>query len=123
MAQDLRLADGQETIIHQGDSTVVLNGGGDITVKIGTASVDIHADGRIEAHTANDVDAYTDGAVHVHHAANDRNQANAAADPSVGDRKPDGTVYAGVSPETGQAMYSTPGDARFTTLWGREKLT
>jgi hypothetical protein len=117
MAQDLRLADGQETIIHQGDSTVVLHGGGDITVKLGTASVDVHTDGRIEAHTANDVDAYTDRAVHVHHAANDRNQPNAAAEPRVGDRMPDGTIYAGISPDTHQPMYATEADAPLTMKW------
>src|SRR5207302_7723214 len=29
----------------------------------------------------------------------------------IGDRMPDGTVYAGVSPHTGRPMYTTPGDA------------
>ena len=33
------------------------------------------------------------------------------ADPKVGDRMPDGTVYAGDSPDTGKPMYTTPTDA------------
>src|SRR2546425_3898208 len=34
-----------------------------------------------------------------------------------GDRMPDGTVYAGISPETGKPMYTTPTDARLTMNW------
>jgi hypothetical protein len=31
--------------------------------------------------------------------------------PRIGDTMPDGTIYAGVSPDTGKAMYATPADA------------
>ena len=34
-----------------------------------------------------------------------------AKPPTLGDRMPDGTVYAGFSPTTGKAMYTTPADA------------
>jgi hypothetical protein len=34
--------------------------------------------------------------------------------PVIGQRMPDGTVYAGVSPDTGRSMYTTPGDAPLT---------
>jgi hypothetical protein len=34
--------------------------------------------------------------------------------PTVGEVMPDGTVYAGVSPETGQAMFTTAADAPAT---------
>jgi hypothetical protein len=37
--------------------------------------------------------------------------------PQPGDRMPDGTVYAGTSPETGKAMYTTPKDTALTMKW------
>jgi hypothetical protein len=37
--------------------------------------------------------------------------ACAAASPRIGDAMPDGTVYAGVSPDTGTALYVAPADA------------
>src|SRR5262245_46021586 len=36
---------------------------------------------------------------------------------SPGDRMPDGTIYAGVSPDIGRAMYTTPADAPLTMKW------
>ena len=38
-------------------------------------------------------------------------------DPEVGDRMPDGTVYAGISPDSGEPMYTTPADALRTMKW------
>jgi hypothetical protein len=35
----------------------------------------------------------------------------------IGDTMLDGTVYAGLSPETGKAMYATPNDAPLTMKW------
>jgi len=32
----------------------------------------------------------------------------------IGERMPDGTVFAGISPDTGEAMYTTPADAPLT---------
>ncbi|HYW44393.1 MAG TPA: hypothetical protein VE959_16140 [Bryobacteraceae bacterium] len=32
-------------------------------------------------------------------------------DPVLGEKMPDGTVFAGISPETNQPMYATPADA------------
>lgn len=37
--------------------------------------------------------------------------------PGIGQRMPDGTVYAGISPDTGRAMYTTPGDTGFHFEW------
>jgi len=34
-----------------------------------------------------------------------------AYQPKIGDKMPDGTVYAGISPETNKPMYATPADA------------
>jgi len=36
---------------------------------------------------------------------------------TIGERMPDGTIYAGVSPETGKAMYTTPEDAHGAWNW------
>lgn len=36
------------------------------------------------------------------------------AEPKVGDKMPDGTVFAGVSPDTNKPMYATPTDASLT---------
>jgi hypothetical protein len=40
-----------------------------------------------------------------------------------GNISPDGTVFAGVSPDTGRAMYTTPTDAHKNGLFGRGPLT
>lgn len=39
--------------------------------------------------------------------------------PRVGDRMPDGTICAGVSPDTGKPMYALPADAPLTMKWQR----
>jgi hypothetical protein len=54
--------------------------------------------------------------VHLHPAVNDDKPA-AKAGPKPGDRMADGTVYAGISPNTGKAMYTTPKDATLTMKW------
>jgi hypothetical protein len=38
-------------------------------------------------------------------------------DPEVGDKMPDGTIYAGLSPNTGKPMFTTPADASLTMKW------
>src|SRR5947208_2132008 len=89
---------------------------GDIAVKTNGVRVEIHTDGSVVAYARKDVDAYTDGAVHVPPAANDDGKPSKAplAKPQPGDRMPDGTIYAGMSPDTGKAMYTTPADASLT---------
>lgn len=37
--------------------------------------------------------------------------------PVIGQHMPDGTVYAGVSPDTGRAMYTTPKDTGLCDTW------
>jgi hypothetical protein len=34
--------------------------------------------------------------------------------PKIGAKMPDGTIYAGISPDTGKPMYATPADAPLT---------
>ena len=91
---------------------------GDIAVRANGVRVEIHADGSVVAYTKSDVDAYTNGAVHVvHSAVNDDGEPAAKAEPKPGDRMADGSIYAGVSPDTGKAMYTTAKDAPLTMKW------
>ena len=84
---------------------------GDVAVTVNGVRVEVHTDGSIAAYTNKSVDAYTNGLVQVHPANDD---AKAKAAPQVGDKMPDGSVYAGISPDTGKAMYATPADAPLT---------
>jgi hypothetical protein len=90
---------------------------GDIAVKANGVRVEIHTDGSVVAYTKSDVDAFTNGAVHVHPAVNDDSKPAAKTEPKPGDKMPDGTVFAGVSPDTGKPMYATPADAPLTMRW------
>ena len=107
------------------------DGFGDVAVRVNGARIEVHADGS--------VDAYTSEAVRTHAPASDRAPADKQAyldnlarmsvgesdngarlpisepkRPAVGDRMPDGTIYAGLSPDTDQPMYATPADAPLT---------
>ena len=44
-------------------------------------------------------------------------QQQRSEEPVIGDRMPDGTIFAGVSPDTGKPMYTTPADASLTMDW------
>src|SRR5258708_1302015 len=87
------------------------DGFGDVALKVNGATVEVHADGSIQAYTSGDVDAYTNGSVKVHSAAND---SSATAERKPGDEMRDGTIYAGISPDTGKAMYTKPYDEQLT---------
>src|SRR5579884_2017083 len=54
--------------------------------------------------------------VHLAPAANGSTPAQ-AAEPKPGDRMPDGTIFAGISPDTNKPMYTTPADAPLTMRW------
>jgi hypothetical protein len=91
------------------------DGFGEVAVKVNSARVEIHADGSI--------DAFTAGPVNLHPAANDSGglagkgaivEDPGRADPQIGDEMKDGTIYAGMSPDTDKAMYATPADAPLT---------
>ena len=88
---------------------------GDVAVKVNGVRVEVHTDGSILAYTKNGrVDAYTDGDVQVHHVANDDSKLKVTTTPQVGDKMDDGTIFAGVSPDTNKPMYATPADAPLT---------
>src|ERR1035437_5271915 len=81
---------------------------GDVAVKVNGVRVEVHTDGS--------VDAYTAGTVKVHSPANDtgKTATGSPAEPKVGDRMADGTIYAGTSPDSNKPMYATPADAPLT---------
>jgi hypothetical protein len=59
--------------------------------------------------------------VQVHPAANDDAKPAATLAPKLGDPMADGTVYAGLSPDTGKPMYATPKDAPLTYTFNQAK--
>jgi hypothetical protein len=67
----------------------------------------VHTDGSILAYTNRSVDAYTNGPVQVHPAANDDAKAKAA--PQIGDLD-DGGVYVGLSAEDGRPLHAALAD-------------
>jgi hypothetical protein len=79
---------------------------GDVTVKVNGVRVEVHTDGSVLA--------YTNNAVKVLPIANDDGKSAAPAEPTIGDKMPDGTVYAGISPDTKMPMYATFADAPLT---------
>ena len=79
---------------------------GDVAVKVNGVLVEVHTDGSILA--------YTNGNVKVCPVANDDGKTALSPEPKVGDKMPDGTVFAGISPDTNKPMYATPTDASLT---------
>ena len=49
------------------------------------------------------------------------NANEAPAEPKVGDKMPNGTVFAGISPDTNKPMYATPADAPLTMKFNQAK--
>src|SRR5258708_6921449 len=91
--QEISLGDDFDAVVRYGGTTVKLSASGGVIVK-----------------TKGDAVVYTNGDVKVRPAAND-DGPSASSQATPGDRMPDGTVYAGISPESGKPMYTTPGDA------------
>jgi hypothetical protein len=63
--------------------------------------------------------AYTEGDVQKRHPASARTLSDAASPDAltIGDTMPDRTIYAGVSPDTGRPMYTTPKDSGLCGEW------
>jgi hypothetical protein len=78
---------------------------GDVAVKANGIRVEMHADGSVVAYTRSDVDAYTNGAVHVHPTANDDGKPAAKAALQIGDLD-DGGIYVGLSAENGKPLHA-----------------
>src|SRR5947209_3092432 len=96
---EISWGDDCDAVVHHGATTVELNTSGDVIVR-----------------TQGKVIVYTDGGVHTHPAANS-NLAAIAKAAKPGDCMPDGTIYAGISPDTHKPMYATPADAALTMEW------
>jgi hypothetical protein len=86
---------------------------GDVAVKVNGVLVEVRTDGSILA--------YTNGNVKVCPVANDAGKATASAELQIGEKMPDGTVFAGISPDTKQKMYATPADATLTMTFNDAK--
>ena len=60
------------------------------------------------------VEIGADGSVHGLPAPANDSAAKAKTAPEIGDKMEDGTVYAGISPDTNKPMYATPADEPLT---------
>ena len=72
---------------------------------------------RVQFNAKGGIDVYGAVPVTLHPATNNRAEPQAKADPQAGDRMEDGTIFAGISPDTGKPMYTTPADAPLTMKW------
>jgi hypothetical protein len=88
----------------------------DAVVRYGGTTVELSADGNVTVRTMGNAVVYTNGDVMVRPAANDVGPS-AASEPKPGDKMADGTVFAGISPDTNKPMYATPGDVPLTMKW------
>lgn len=90
---------------------VVLDDGAEFTVVRGGIRVRFNANGGI--------DVYGNAPVTLHDApVNDvAPQPQVKAEPQVGDRMEDGTVFGGISPDTNKPMYVRPADESLTMKW------
>lgn len=78
----------------------------DAVVRYGGTTVELYADGNIVVNSNGDVTVHTNGNVKLR-PADDEKEATFRLR-RIGDRMPDGTVYAGISPDTSKPMYTTP---------------
>jgi Protein of unknown function (DUF1566) len=97
----------EEKIVIEGNgkTKLILEEGSEVVIVCGGIRIEFNA---------NSIEVYGDVPVTVHGAASD---TAAPAEPRPGDTMPDGTKYAGVSPDTGQPMYTMPVDAPLTMEW------
>jgi len=86
---------------------------GDVTVNVDDTRVEFHTDGSIHV--------YTNNPVKVSPIANDDRNPPAPSEPKVGDKMTDGTIYAGISPDTGKRMYADPADAPLTMTFNEAR--
>lgn len=89
---------------------VVLDDDAETTVVRGGIRVQFNANGGI--------DVYGNVPVTLHAPVNDAvPQLQVKAEPQVGDRMEDGTVFGGISPDTNRPMYVCPADVSLTMKW------
>ena len=89
-----------EKVMAEGSKATEISlgeGFGEVALKVNGATVEVHADGSVAAHTAGDVDAWTNASVRVHAAANDtgaKATLEIGAVALAGDHK--GEIYGGI---------------------------
>lgn len=84
--------DGSEAIIIRGGITVAFNASGGLVIQ-------------------------TNGDVRKAPTANDDTKTAVKTELTPGDKMPDGTIFAGISPDTGGPMYVTPADVPTAMNW------
>lgn len=92
------------------------NGSG-ASAQSSTATVVTHGPIKVIFNDNGEVTVYTDGIVRVHpeNAQYASTESKATLDP--GDVMPDGTVYVGLSPDTGSPMYAAANNVPLTLKW------
>src|SRR5260370_38412708 len=85
----------------------------DAVVRYGGTTVELSADGNVTVKTKGDAVVYTNGDVKVRPAANDDGPPT-SSQAKPGAREADGTINAGITPDTHKPMYATPADAPLT---------
>ena len=80
-------------------------------------SVVVRGGTRVEFNAGGGIVVYSNDDVRVKPAVNDGVKPQAGAAPQVGDRMEDGTIFAGISPETNAAMYALSADAPLRMQW------
>lgn len=95
---------------------IAMTKAGDKLVVEGYPDVCVKGQGvRVEVHPNGIIDVYGEARVQFHHGADPASAP--VAEPQVGDAMPDGTVYAGISPDSGRPMYAAAADAPLTMKW------
>ncbi len=103
--QDITLGDEFDAFVRYGRTTVEMHPGGDLIVKTNGNAV-----------------VYTNGDVKVRPAANDSGEAT-FEEPKPGNKMDDGTIYAGISPDTGRPMFAQAHDAFYASFQAEPTVT
>src|SRR5947209_3721578 len=90
---------------------------GAVIINVNHARIGVAENGHVIAKSA--------GGIEVRTAANDSANATAVnpAELKPGERMPDGTIYAGISPDSQKPMYTTPEDAPLTYTFNEARNT
>jgi hypothetical protein len=98
MSTDVKLDLADEAIVTQGGLKVKFNAGG-VAVTVNGKTVTVDRTGKVALDAANDAAPATNDA------------APAKSAPQIGDTMEDGTMFAGISPDTNKPMFAAAADA------------
>lgn len=85
---------------------------GDVAITVNGRRAEFRADGSIVVDTKGAVASLP---------ANDAGGTKERAPPQVGQRMPDGSIYAGISPDTGKPFFAAPADAPLTYTFNQAR--